>query len=159
MTGEARRGTLLTMIPLFKAMWRAQHAFLHGLIQTQNRILMAVTYLIAIAPVALVFKLMGKRLLPEVCRSKGRVTPNGIDVAEQFREGGDGDGRSFDDDESRRGGRTEGKHRDDDGGQQPDEERAHRGRLHAAGRRLDSGIRASPPAPASGRATAGHRTP
>ena len=33
-----------------------------------------------------------KRLLPEVCRSKGRVTPNGIDVAEQFREGGDGDG-------------------------------------------------------------------
>jgi hypothetical protein len=56
------------MIPLFKAMWRAQHAFLHGLIQTQNRILMAVTYLIAIAPVALVFKLMGKRLLPEVPR-------------------------------------------------------------------------------------------
>jgi hypothetical protein len=46
-----------------KAIWRRWKAFAHRLIDYQNRFLMGVVYVTAVAPVALVFKLMGRKLL------------------------------------------------------------------------------------------------
>lgn len=51
------------MLALHKRIWRAWKGFSHKLIAAQNAVLMAGVYIFAVAPVALVFKLTGKRLV------------------------------------------------------------------------------------------------
>ena len=51
------------MIALFKALWRRQKRFIHGIIYWQNWILMAVVYVVAVTPVALVMKLFRRPML------------------------------------------------------------------------------------------------
>ncbi|MED5369756.1 MAG: hypothetical protein VX899_01965 [Myxococcota bacterium] len=56
------------MLALHKVIWKAWKGFSHKLISAQNAILMAAVYIFAVAPVAVVFKLIGKRLVspPEI---------------------------------------------------------------------------------------------
>ena len=51
------------MLALHKAIWRAWKGFSHKLMAAQNAVLMAGVYLLAITPVAIFFKLTGKRLV------------------------------------------------------------------------------------------------
>lgn len=51
------------MIALFQAMWRRQKRFVHGIIYWQNWILMAVVYVVAVTPVALMMRLFRKPML------------------------------------------------------------------------------------------------
>ena len=51
------------MIRLFQAMWRRQKRFIHGIIYWQNWILMAVTYVVAVTPVALFLKAFRRPML------------------------------------------------------------------------------------------------
>jgi hypothetical protein len=51
------------MLWLFKSLWRWQHAFLHAVIALQNRVLMTVVYVVAMAPVAVLLKLFRQDLL------------------------------------------------------------------------------------------------
>ncbi len=51
------------MLRLFKSLWRWQHAFMHAVISLQNRVLMTVVYVVAMAPVAILFKLFRQDLL------------------------------------------------------------------------------------------------
>lgn len=51
------------MLALHKRIWRAWKGFSHKLIAAQNAVLMALVYIFAVAPVAAVFKLTGKRLV------------------------------------------------------------------------------------------------
>lgn len=46
-----------------KAIWRAWKGFSHRLIKAQNWFLAASVYVTALAPVALVFKVIGKKLV------------------------------------------------------------------------------------------------
>jgi len=62
------------MVRLFKSMWRWQHAFLHAVIGLQNWVLMAVVYVIAITPVALVMKVLQRDLMFRGETEAGRET-------------------------------------------------------------------------------------
>ncbi len=62
------------MVRLFKSMWRWQHAFLRAVIGLQNWVLMAVVYVIAIAPVALVLKVLQQDLMFRGETEPGRDT-------------------------------------------------------------------------------------
>lgn len=62
------------MVRLFKSMWRWQHAFLQALIGLQNRVLMALVYVVAIAPVAVIMKILPRDLLYRGETEPGRDT-------------------------------------------------------------------------------------
>ena len=51
------------MLGLFKIIWRHWKGFAHKLIKAQNWFLMALVYWGAVAPVAVMMKLRGRRLL------------------------------------------------------------------------------------------------
>ncbi len=51
------------MLALMKSVWRAWKGFAHKIIAAQNWLLMAWVYFFAVAPVALVLKLIGKPLV------------------------------------------------------------------------------------------------
>jgi hypothetical protein len=51
------------VIRFFKGIWRREKAFLHGIIKAQNWLLMALVYVFAVSPVAIVTKLFGRRML------------------------------------------------------------------------------------------------
>ena len=55
--------SILLMLTLFKFLWRKWKGFTHHLMAVQNWVLMAFTYCIAVAPVAICFKLVGRKLL------------------------------------------------------------------------------------------------
>jgi hypothetical protein len=62
------------MVCLFKSMWRWQHAFLRAVIGLQNWVLMALVYVVAIAPVAVVMKFLHPNLLYRGESEEGRDT-------------------------------------------------------------------------------------
>ena len=51
------------MIRFFKGLWRREKALLHGILKLQNWILMALVYVIAVAPVAVFLKLFRREML------------------------------------------------------------------------------------------------
>ena len=51
------------MLRFFKSLWRWQHAFLRALIGLQNRLLMTIVYVVAMLPVAIMFKVLRQDLL------------------------------------------------------------------------------------------------
>jgi hypothetical protein len=51
------------LLRFMKRLWYAEQSAIHGLIGFQNKLLMTIVYLIAIFPVAVILKLMGKRLI------------------------------------------------------------------------------------------------
>jgi len=51
------------MLDLYKQIWRGWKAFAHRLIAAQNWFLMAMVYVTAVAPVAIMMKLFRRRLL------------------------------------------------------------------------------------------------
>jgi len=57
------RGRMLTMLSLFKTLWRKWQSFAHRLIKAQNWFLMSLVYWLALAPVAIAMKLKGSVLL------------------------------------------------------------------------------------------------
>jgi len=55
---------LISMLLIFmKRLWYAEQRGIHALIRFQNKFLMSIVYLIAIFPVAVILKLMGRRLI------------------------------------------------------------------------------------------------
>jgi len=62
------------MVALFKSMWRWQHAFLHAVIGLQNWVLMALVYVIAVAPTAVVLKILQRDLMFRGETEAGRDT-------------------------------------------------------------------------------------
>ena len=51
------------MLRTMKAIWRRWKGFAHHLINYQNRFLMGVVYVTAVAPVAMGFKLLGRKMI------------------------------------------------------------------------------------------------
>ena len=51
------------MLRTMKVIWRRWKGFAHRLVNAQNRFLMGVVYVVAVAPVALVFRLLGTQLI------------------------------------------------------------------------------------------------
>lgn len=51
------------LLIFMKRLWYAEQRGIHGIIGLQNKLLMTIVYLIAIFPVAVILKLMGKRLI------------------------------------------------------------------------------------------------
>lgn len=51
------------MLRTMKVIWRRWKGLAHHLIEYQNRFLMAVVYVVAVAPVAIAFKLAGRKML------------------------------------------------------------------------------------------------
>jgi hypothetical protein len=51
------------LLIFMKRLWYAEQRGLHGVIAFQNKLLMTIVYLIAIFPTAVIFKLIGKRLI------------------------------------------------------------------------------------------------
>ncbi len=51
------------MLGTMKAIWRRWKGFAHRLIEVQNRLLMGVVYVAAVAPVALCFKVLGRKMI------------------------------------------------------------------------------------------------
>tara|TARA_B100001250_G_scaffold343963_1_gene312807 strand:+ start:356 stop:604 length:249 start_codon:yes stop_codon:yes gene_type:complete len=51
------------LIRFFKGLWRREKAFLHGILKLQNWILMALVYVLAVAPVAILLKLFRHEML------------------------------------------------------------------------------------------------
>ena len=70
------------MIAVFKALWRRQKRFIHGIIYWENWILMAVVYVVAVTPVALIMKLFRRPMLD--------VTPPDFERASYWTERSDG---------------------------------------------------------------------
>ena len=62
------------MLRTMKVIWGKWKGFAHRLIDWQNRILMALVYILAVAPVGLVFKLMGRRLLDRAEPEEGAAS-------------------------------------------------------------------------------------
>ncbi|MCB9764894.1 MAG: hypothetical protein H6739_34275 [Alphaproteobacteria bacterium] len=52
------------MLPLMKRIWRAWKGLAHRIITAQNYVLMAIVYWVALAPVALVLKLVRHEVVP-----------------------------------------------------------------------------------------------
>ncbi len=51
------------MLELFRRMWVGWNVVVRGIVTAQSRLLMAVTWIVGLAPVALVMKAMGRRML------------------------------------------------------------------------------------------------
>ncbi|MFN7143411.1 MAG: hypothetical protein ACK4YP_06530 [Myxococcota bacterium] len=51
------------MLLFFRRMWVGWNALVRGIVTAQSRVLMSVTWLVGLAPVALYLKLTGKRLI------------------------------------------------------------------------------------------------
>lgn len=51
------------MLELFRRMWMGWQAFARALIRNQNVVLMGIAYVVALGPVALVSRLVGRKFL------------------------------------------------------------------------------------------------
>lgn len=51
------------MLEIFRRIWIGWNVLLRGIVTAQSRFLMAVTWIVGVAPVALAFKVLGRRLI------------------------------------------------------------------------------------------------
>lgn len=58
------------MLELFKQMWAGWNRGIRGILWLQNTVLMTVAWVVAIAPVALVLKLMGRSMLDKAAADR-----------------------------------------------------------------------------------------
>lgn len=62
------------MLELLRRLWIGWNAALRGFLTAQSRLLMTVTWIVGVAPVALVLKAMGKRQLDRAAADPNAAT-------------------------------------------------------------------------------------
>jgi hypothetical protein len=62
------------MLELFRRMWTGWNAVVRGIVTAQSRLLMTVTWVVGLAPVAVYLKLTGKRMLDRSPPDAGAAT-------------------------------------------------------------------------------------
>lgn len=62
------------MLLFFRRMWVGWNGLVRGIVTAQSRVLMSVTWLVGLAPVALYLKLTGKRLIDRAPADPAAVT-------------------------------------------------------------------------------------